>query len=76
MSVHFTVCNNIKHNLPKNLKYTIENNICFIFMGYQNATKNVCFMVWKFGSMALEKFWNYAKMSLYKPCILKISKYS
>ena len=41
MFVCFTICNSI-HNLPKVIKYSMENSVvCSISMGLQNVNKNV-----------------------------------
>lgn len=40
MLVHSTIYNSI-HNLPKIMKYSIENNVSSILMRFQNANENV-----------------------------------
>ena len=47
------------HSLRQNHKYNIENKVFFIFVGFQNGSKNM-FHDFRnfFGNLALEKFWN------------------
>jgi len=40
MLVHFTIYD-VKHNPPKIMKYSMENCVFSIFMGFQTANKNV-----------------------------------
>ena len=55
MSVHCTIYNR-KHNPAKNQNIVLK--ILFsIFIGLQNGNENVFHGFWKFGNLAVEKFW-------------------
>ena len=57
MSVHCTIYN-IKHNPAKNQSITLKIRFS-IFIGLQNGNENGFHGFWKFGNLAVEKFWKY-----------------
>ena len=55
-AVDFAIYNSI-YNLPKVIKYGIENKAFPIFIGFQNVNEDRFHVFWKFGNLALERLW-------------------
>ena len=62
MFVHFTI-NHIKYYLRKIINSALKIAFFLFLWGFKVRTQ-MCFMVWKFGNLALEKFCKYAWSSL------------
>ena len=57
MHVHFTGCKqSIIHQ--KIIKFIVKDNAFLLFVGFQNVNESEFHEFWKFGYLALEKFWN------------------
>ena len=58
MIAYFTI-NNMKHILPKNHKYCIENSVFFNFYGVSKCEQTCFSWFWKVGKLALKKICKY-----------------